>query len=248
MSTTKVLRNQRLVLWCESWESYVRLGRLFRDRPALRITYDRGVIQLVTLSREHEQLAIFLSFMVRAWTLERGLPLSSGGSMTFSRRDLDRGLESDGCFWIANEPAVRGLNRINLRRDPPPDLVIEVELTRSAVRRMTIYAALKFPEVWRLRRTGLTFNLLQPNGTYAPAAVSQALPPLTPADLMRFLALRGQADENMFLATAPVRGRLLQDLISESGGLSPLPGPEPSAVCRQWRVRPSLHALVSAQP
>jgi Uma2 family endonuclease len=196
MSTVRLTRSERIMLWGASWQSYVRLGRLFLDRTGLRITYDRGVLQLVTVSPEHEQLAIVLSFLLRTWTEERGLLLKSGGCMTFRRRDRDRGLESDGCFWIANEPAVRSLNRINLRRDPPPDLVIEVELTRSAVRRMPIYAALNFPEVWRLRRTGLTFHVLQSDGTYALSAVSRALPPLAPADLSRFLVLRGQTDEN----------------------------------------------------
>jgi hypothetical protein len=91
---------------------------------------------------------------------------------------------------------VRHLTRISLRKDPPPDLVIEVEVSRSAVRRLPIYAALGFPEVWRLTDRDLTFTQLQPHGSYSPMAVSLALPPLVPGDLMRFLALRKQVDEN----------------------------------------------------
>jgi Uma2 family endonuclease len=178
----------------------VRLGRLFGDRPALRITYDRGVIELMTLTHEHEYLAELLARLVMAWTEERQLLVKSGGSTTFRRRDLDRGLEPDKCYWLANEPAVRGLTRINLRRDPPPDLAIEVEITRSAVPRLPIFAALNFPEVWRLDGAVLTFNLLQADGTYAQSATSQALSPLTPADFNRFLALRATTDENSIVA------------------------------------------------
>lgn len=196
MSRVKVPRHQRLVLVGESWESYTRLGEAFRDRPSFRLTYDRGVVELVTVTHEHENLAMLLARLVLSWTEERGLPLKSGGSTTFKRRDMDRGLEPDECSWIANEPAVGALDRIDLRRDPPPDLVIEVEVTRSSLPRLPIYAALGFPEIWRLAGTVLSFHLLQPDETYATIVTSQALTPLKPSDLMPFLALRGQIDEN----------------------------------------------------
>lgn len=196
MSTITVPQQQCFVLCCEPWESYIRLGRILQDRRGVRITYDRGVLQFVTVSHEHEHLALLLTFLIKAWTQERGVLIKSGGATTFRRRDLRRGLEPDQCFWIANEPAVRHLTRISLRKDPPPDLVIEVEVSRSAVRRLPIYAALGFPEVWRLTDRDLTFTQLQPHGSYSPMAVSLALPPLVPGDLMRFLALRKQVDEN----------------------------------------------------
>ncbi len=196
MTTVTVVRNQRFVLQSESWQHYVRLRSMFRDRRGVRITFDRGNLQLMTLSLDHEQLAMILATLVRAWTQERALGLKSGGSATFRRRDLNRGLEPDQCFWIANEPVVRNSRRVNLRREPPPDLVLEVEITRSAVPRLPIYAAFGFPEIWRLTVNGLTFNRLQSDGTYAPVPTSLALAPLSPNDLMPFLALRGQVDEN----------------------------------------------------
>jgi Uma2 family endonuclease len=200
MSTTKIPDQQRFVLFSKPWKTYIELGRLFQDQRGVRITYDRGVLQLATVSHEHEHLALLLAFLTWAWTEERGVLIKSGGSTTFRRRDLERGLEPDQCFWIANEPAVRHLNRIDVRRDPPPDLVIEVEVTRRAVPRLPIFAALHVPEVWRLSRKGLTFQLRQSDGTYAPVARSQALPPLGSRDLERFLALRGQTDENSIVA------------------------------------------------
>jgi Uma2 family endonuclease len=200
MATITVARNQRFVLFSEPWKTYVGLRRVFQDRPGIRITYDRGFLELVTLTHEHEHFAFLLARLVVAWTEERSLPLKGGGSTTFRRRDLARGLEPDECYWIAHETAVRNVNRIDLRRDPPPDLVIEVEVTRSSARRMPIYAALNFPEVWRLAGTTLTFNALQTDGTYAPTGTSAALAPLTPTDLTPFLALGGQTDDNSIVA------------------------------------------------
>jgi Uma2 family endonuclease len=137
-----------------------------------------------------------LARLIVTWTEERGLLLKSGKSTTFRRRDLERGLEPDECFWIANEPRMRAVNPIDLRRDPPPDLVVEIDVTRGSVPRMPIYAALGVPEVWRIRRGDLSFQALQPDGEYAETPVSLTLPPLTPANLTRFLDLRGQQEEN----------------------------------------------------
>ena len=124
---------------------------------------------------------------------------SAPKSTTLRLRPRRRGLESDECYWIANEPVVRQLDRIDLQRDPPPDLAVEVDVTHSVVPRLQVYAALRVPEVWRLSGGTLTFLSLQPDGSYAPVLISRALPPLTATDLSRFLALRGQEDENSII-------------------------------------------------
>ena len=75
--------------------------------------------------------------------------LVSAGNMTFQREDLDRGLEPDDCYWIAHEPQMHNKLTWDPAIDPPPDLVLEIEISRSAQDRMGIYAALRVPEVWR---------------------------------------------------------------------------------------------------
>src|SRR5205085_2408534 len=107
-----------------------------------------------------------------------------------------KGLEPDACWWIASEPLVRGKTEIDLRRDPPPDLALEVDVTHSSLDRLAIYAALGVPEVWRLDGSILTFHVLAPDGQYVVRSHSLAFPQSTPADLLQFLTLRGQMDEN----------------------------------------------------
>jgi Uma2 family endonuclease len=196
MFTIRIPKVQRFVMAGEPWSAYTHWLKLFDERSHVRITYDQGVLEVVTLTHEHEHRAAFLARLIGAWTEERDLEVKSGKSTTFRRRVLDRGLEPDECFWIANEPLVRNKEIIDLRQDPPPDLVIEVEVTRSCVPRMPIYAALRMPEVWRITRGVLSFEVLQANGTYAPALTSGALPPLKPANLQRFLDMRGKMGEN----------------------------------------------------
>jgi Uma2 family endonuclease len=196
MPTFHAPSEQRFLLQGVSWRTYGRLLRAFADRPGVRLTYDRGTLELMTLSHEHESLGHLLGRLVVALTEELGLPLKGGGSTTFRRRRRRRGLEPDESYWIASEPLVRGRDQIDLRRDPPPDLALEIDVTHSSLDRLAIYAALGVPEVWRLEGQALTFHVLDANGHYQVQSNSVAFPQLTPTDVGNFLALRGQMDEN----------------------------------------------------
>jgi Uma2 family endonuclease len=193
---TRTPTSQRLVFTGVSWQEYGRFLRAFAGRRGVRLTYDRGVLEIMSPLHEHETDVDFLGQLAVALTEEMGLTRKAGGSTTFRRRKRRRGLEPDRCYWIASEPLVRGKRDINLRKDPPPDLAIEVDVTSSSLDRMAIYASLGIPEVWRMDDAGLTFHVLGPDGKYAPSPRSKSFPPVAPADLTRFLAMRAQLDEN----------------------------------------------------
>jgi Uma2 family endonuclease len=196
MVKVRIPRQQRLILDNVSWERYTRFLRDFSDNHC-RLTYDRGVLEIMTLSHEHEGLSEFLGLLVVTLTQELELTLKLGGSTTFRQRRKKKGIEPDRCYWIANEAAVRGKTRIDLRVDPPPDVALEVDITHSSMDRLHIYAALRVPEVWRYDAQGLAFLVLNAERRYVPAANSPAFPiPVSPADLMPFLQMRGQMDEN----------------------------------------------------
>jgi Uma2 family endonuclease len=193
---TRTFSPQRLVLTGVSWQEYGKFLRAFEGRRAVRLTYDRGVLEIMSPRHEHETDVDFLGRLAVTLTEEMGLSIKAGGSTTFRRRKKRRGLEPDRCYWIASEPLVRGKRDINLRKDPPPDLAIEVDVTSSSLDRMAIYASLSIPEVWRMDDAGLTFHVLGPDGKYAPSPRSKSFPLVAPADLTRFLAMRAQLDEN----------------------------------------------------
>src|SRR5438132_7530835 len=167
MSAVTVRAAGHLVLTGADWRTYSRLLRVFAERPSVRLTYDRGDLEIMSPLPEHESDADMLGRFVVVLTEELGLPIKAGRSTTFRRRGLRRGLEPDNSYWIANEPRVRGKRRINLRIDPPPDLAIEVDVTSSSLNRMGIYAVLAVPEVWRLDGPVLTFYVLAANRRYA---------------------------------------------------------------------------------
>jgi Uma2 family endonuclease len=187
---------QRLVLHGVSWPEYTRMLRAFAERPGYRLTYDRGTLEIMSPLFEHEIDADLLGRFVVVLTEELSLPIQAGRSTTFRRRKMRRGLEPDHSWWIANAAKVQGKRRIDLAIDPPPDLAVEIDVTHRSLNRMSIYGRLGVPEVWRLDAQGLTFQVLQPDGSYAAQTHSLSFAEFTPADLAAYLALRSQHDEN----------------------------------------------------
>jgi Uma2 family endonuclease len=188
--------DQRFVLPGVSWRAYERLLHVSADRPSVRLTYDRGLLEIMTPCHEHESQSYLLARLVDALTEELALPVNGGRSTTFKRRKRQRGLEADSCWWIASEPLVRGKLVIDLRSDPPPELALEIDITSSSLKRMAIYARLNFPEIWRSEAQTIVCHLLGSDGKYTVSSVSRAIPGLVVADLVPFLNLRGQMDEN----------------------------------------------------
>lgn len=189
MARTADRAARKLVLYHVDWQTYSRLLRAFARRPSLRLTYDRGVLEIMAPLHAHESDSRFLSRQAITLSEELGLPIKAGGSTTFRRRKKRRGLEPDDCFWIANEPKMRGKRTFDPRIDPPPDLAIEIDVTGSSLERMSIYAVLKVPEVWRLDGQALSFHVLGPDEHYTQVPRSQAFPGVMPTDLMHYLNL-----------------------------------------------------------
>ncbi len=195
MSAVTAPAEQRFVLHDVAWRTYRRFLRALTDRPGVRLTFDRGTLELITLSHEHESRSYLLARLVDALTEELSLPVKGGRSTTFRRRKKLRGIEPDSCWWIANESQVRGKTRIDLRVDPPPDLSLEIDVTHSSLDRLAIYEALKIPEVWQVEDQNIICYLLNADH-YSVSAVSRAFPGLTVSDLAAFLKLSGQMDDN----------------------------------------------------
>src|SRR6185437_14615905 len=150
-----------------------------------------GTLEIMTPLWEHERPAYLLGRLIDVLTEELRLPCEPGRSATLRRRRKCRGLEPDNCYWIASAERLAGKKHLDLRVDPPPDLAIEIDVTHSSLDRMSIYAALGVPEVWRVPPDGLTFNILE-TGVYRVRPHSLSFPRLASADLVRFLASLGQ--------------------------------------------------------
>ena len=163
-----------------SWNTYENLTRDLEDSSVPRLFYDRGVLEILSPSRERSQYNRNLAFFVAIVADELGIELLDRGSTTYSRQDLLRGFEPDSSFYIRNADQIDGKRTLDLAIDPPPDLIIEVDITSSSVDKESVYAAIGIPEVWRCSNGKVAILILDPLiGTYRRADSSRALPILS---------------------------------------------------------------------
>jgi Uma2 family endonuclease len=179
------------------WRTYEDLLKSCDTRP-YRLTYDRGVLEIMTVSSEHELEKTFLTRLVEAMAEELDMDLIGLGQTTWKREDLDKGLEADECYYLRAELPLQNRARVDLSLDPPPDLAIEVEITCSAMNRMAIYAAIRVPEVWRFDGQILRFFRLQ-GSEYVQIERSLAFPWVTANELMAFLGRHGSVRDTQLI-------------------------------------------------
>jgi Uma2 family endonuclease len=181
------------------WQFYKAMLREFDEQPS-RINYDRGTLEIMTLSIEHERYKTVLGLMMGLIALTFRVPMTNGGSSTLKRFSKKKGLEADQCYWIANEPVVRTKKRIDLRTDPPPDLVVEIDIMHALVNRENIYRALSVPELWVLKqKTGLSAHRLH-DRKWERIEHSLSFPFLRVCDLNPFVARIGIDGDTSILA------------------------------------------------
>ena len=185
METVNSPAEQRVILHNVRWETYERLLAEHADSSAPRFTYDRGELEIMSPSPEHERVNRRLAQLVLALTEEMGVEAEDLGSTTFRREDLKRGFEPDSCFYIENEELIYGKDRVDLSVDPPPDLVIEIDITSPSISKLPIYAQMGVPEVWRYDGEHLTMWKLE-GSRYTEITESLALPSLTNAVVSDF--------------------------------------------------------------
>jgi Uma2 family endonuclease len=176
----------RMFLRDISWETYERILADNEDRVVPRLTYDRGVLELMSPSTRHEMTDHIIGLLVEIVADELEIDVVGAGHTTFRRADLQRGFEPDGCFYVTNEALVRGKEEIDLMVDPPPDLLIEVDISSSSFNKLSLFAEVGVPEVWRYDGERLRIFRREGDG-YVEADASGVLPPLTGAVLTGFI-------------------------------------------------------------
>ncbi len=170
-----------------TWEEYEAVLQDLESRPGLRVSYDEGRLEIVSPSDRHEYLKEVITLLARAFAEAAEIPLEDYGSTTWKRQKIRKGAEPDACFYVANADRVIGKPKIDLERDPAPDVVVEVEITRGALNKFSIYAALGVPEIWRYDGKSLHIYELASDGRYTPAASSCSLPGLMNSILTEFI-------------------------------------------------------------
>jgi len=181
-----VSSEQRIVLYGVDWPAYEKFLDAAATTRSIRLTYDRGTLEIMTVSGIHGWWNARIAFVLRLLGAVLGIDVQGYLTMTLRRQDVERGLEPDEGFYIRHQE-VRGPRNIDLSRDPPPDLALEVDISRSSLDRMGIYSALRVPEVWRFDGEALRVYRLRADGTYEECERSPSFPSLPLAEFIQFL-------------------------------------------------------------
>lgn len=181
-----LLEQDQVIMHGVSWQTFQQLLADRGERCGVLLAYDRGTVELRMPSQEHEWIKTTLTQVVDAIAFAPDLHDRSLGSTTFGRKDLERGFEPDACFYLDHADAIAPDRPLDLTVEPPPDLVIEVDISRSSLDKLPIYAALSVPEVWRYTNGEVELRCLT-EGSYTVADTSRVLPGIHADMLARFI-------------------------------------------------------------
>jgi Uma2 family endonuclease len=129
---------RRLLLEGVSWAAYVALrDSLDRADRHVSLTYLDGQLELVTKGQPHEENKSLIGRLLETWALERRVDLRGFGEITVRRESRQRALEPDECYTLGPKSP-----------DDPPQIAIEVIVTRPLLDKLEVYAGLDVAEVW----------------------------------------------------------------------------------------------------
>jgi Uma2 family endonuclease len=200
---------QRVILEDISWGTYQRLMDERGERGNPRYAYDRGKLEIVVTSYAQERLKHNLATLVEVIAEALELDIDGAGSTTFQREDLAQGFEPDASFYIQHAARIRGQKEIDLNTDPPPELVIEIDITHPSLNKFPIFAGLGIPEVWRYHKQGVTIFSLE-GGSHREQTTSEAFAGLRGSDLTRLIAESQRMKRPEWLRTVRELARTLR--------------------------------------
>ncbi len=200
---------QRVVLCAVGYSTYETFLRELGDRPGIRLTFNGWDLELRTPSYQHEWWKHRIGFLVPLLGAALNVEVQGGGSATLRRHDLEKGLDPDECFYVGPHAAIlTGPDReLDLTRDLPPDLAIEIGITPGVLNREAIYASLGVRELWGFDGESVRAGRLGPDGNYIPCDRSVAVPLLPMREFSSFLRQTQDLTEMELIRAAPAWAR-----------------------------------------
>jgi Uma2 family endonuclease len=169
-----------------SWQQFKDILSELGEQRSSRVAYYDGILEIMVPLPEHEYFKSSIGDLVKDLADELGIEYECFGSTTWKKQKGAAGAEPDECFYIQNFPAIRGRLDIDLSQDPPPDLVLEIDITSKSLDSLLIYARLGVSEVWRYDRNQLLIYQLV-NERYVETQTSLAFPEFPINSLPNFI-------------------------------------------------------------
>ncbi|MEH2133893.1 MAG: Uma2 family endonuclease [Nostoc sp.] len=172
---------QQTLLKDISWQQLENILAEMGEKRAARISYSHGWLEIMVPLTEHEKDKEYIGELVRILLDKLQIDFEPFGSTTLKNERSQQAVEPDTSFYIQNQAAVIGKNRIDLNIDPPPDLAIEIDITSRT--RFENYEILGVSELWRHTQQGLEISVLQ-EGKYIKSQSSPNFPNIPIVELV----------------------------------------------------------------
>jgi Uma2 family endonuclease len=194
------LPEQRVIFHHLTWDRYQQILQALGEHRSSRLIYDRGTLEITMPLEEHEFLVRMIDLFVRILATTYLGQIKTMGSTTLNYPHIDRGAEPDNAYYLQNQPKVKG-RTVDFSQDPPPDLMVEVDINHSTINKLALYAAIGIPELWQFNGEELRIYELTAQG-YQELETSPSFPGVSKDRLYQFLA---EARENEIQAEQNLR-------------------------------------------
>ncbi|MGF1568827.1 MAG: Uma2 family endonuclease [Nodosilinea sp.] len=141
-----------------TWEEYQALSQQRGDGSIPRIKFRHGEVLLMSPMPQHGRDAHLIASIITTLLDYAGQDYDAFTPVTMDLPE-ESGIEPDYCFYIDHWQAVSGKRRINWSVDPPPDLVLEIDVTSYSD--VNDYLPYRVPECWFFKREQLNIYRLQ---------------------------------------------------------------------------------------
>ena len=130
-----------------TWDAYATFVRLLPEGSPVRVAFDGRTLEIMVTGPIHDDLAELLDTFFKAAAGGIGLQYKPQRTTTWIRPEVQRGIEADGCYYLAPEKIAAAFVSLEAGSNdvadyPNPDLAIEVDISRPQADRQGIYAAL----------------------------------------------------------------------------------------------------------
>lgn len=183
---------KRIILQNINWQQFEKLLRELGAERQTRLTYLRGKLEMMTPVEAHERCSRLIDSLIQVLADELAVPLTALMPVLLRHEAIGCATEPDACYYLSERSRLASLD---LSQDPPPDLLVEVALTKSQIKKLPLYASFNIPEVWcyvttageEMLKGSLTIYQLQPDASYLEAKQSAAFPFLPAARVLEFM-------------------------------------------------------------
>jgi len=163
--------------------AYDGLVESLGDNSHVRLTYDGEILEIMSPGPLHEIVSRVVSGLLELVSLEWEIDITDLGSTRF-KPPGNQEFEPDGAWYLDMETRVKDRKNIDLAIDPPPNLLLETDITTSSSDKLRFFAAIRVPEVWLYTLDGFAAKALE-HGEYVPISVSRAITGLPIAEITK---------------------------------------------------------------